>query len=115
MQTVVETPGYLVSAKAAGLTDSVRARIVSEVAKNPELGEVMVGTGGLRKFRYGRPGAGKSGGFRILSYYVSAEYPVFLIGAFGKNQKANLTAAERNEIGRRLKSMTATYRKGIQK
>jgi hypothetical protein len=70
-----------------------------------------VGTGGLRRFRFGRPGSGKSGGFRILSYYISEDFPVFLIGAFAKGDKANLTANERNEIAKRLKAMTATYNK----
>ena len=111
MRTVVETPGYLVSAKSAGIPDAVRAEIVTAVARNPEAGDLMVGSGGLRKFRFARPGGGKSGGFRVLTYSISDDLPVFLIGVFGKNQKANLSSAERNELARRLKMMAATYRK----
>jgi hypothetical protein len=111
VHTVVETPSYLNAAAAAGITAKVREQIVTAVAKAPMLGNLMVGTGGLRKFRFARPGGGKSGGFRILSYYVSGEFPVFLIGAFGKGDKANLTAAERNEVARRLRTMAATYKK----
>jgi hypothetical protein len=112
MLTVVETPAFLASAKAAGISDAVRAEIVSAVAGNPELGDLIVGTGGLRKFRFARPGQGKSGGFRVLSYFLSEDFPAFLIGVFAKNQKANLTAAERAAIAKRLKSMATTYRKG---
>ena len=109
MHTVVETPGYLAAAKTAGMSDDVRFAIVSAVGREPTLGELMVGTGGLRKSRFARSGAGKSGGYRILSFYVSEAYPVFLIGAFAKSQKANITAAERTMIAKRLKSMIETY------
>ena len=106
---MVETPGFLAAAKAAGVPDSVRREIVTAVASRPELGELVVGTGGLRKFRVARLGAGKSGGFRVLSYYLGENFPVFLIGVFAKNQKDNLTAAERVEVAKRLKTVTETY------
>ena len=111
MQTVVETPGYLTAAKAAGLSEAERRDVVTAVAGDPGLGELLVGTGGLRKFRFARLGGGKSGGYRILSYYLSAAYPVFLIGVFAKNQKENISAAERSAIARRLKAMSETYEK----
>jgi hypothetical protein len=111
MHTVVETPSYLAAAKHAGITDQIRSEIVQAVSEDPELGDVLVGSGGLRKFRFARLGAGKSGGFRILSYYISADYPVFLIGAFSKGDKANLTAAEKNIVAARLRTLAATYKK----
>ena len=112
MHVVVETPTYLAAAQRAGIGEAVRSEIVAAVAGNPSLGELMVGSGGLRKFRFARPGTGKSGGFRILSYYISADFPVFLIGAFAKGDKANLTIAEKSAIAARLKTMAATYRRG---
>ena len=51
------------------------------------------GTGGLRKIRWTRPGIGKRGGVRVIYYYYDQESPVFLISAFAKNEKENLTAA----------------------
>lgn len=111
MHTVVETPSYLAAAKRAGMSDAVRMHVVTVIAENPELGDLMVGAGGLRKFRFARPGTGKSGGYRILSYYVAEDWPVFLVGVFAKGAKANLTAAEKNTVAARLKSMAAAYRK----
>jgi len=111
MHTVVETPGYLAAARVACIPDNVRLAIVDAVGRDPALGELIVGTGGLRKFRFARPGAGKSGGYRILSFYVSEAYPVFLIGAFAKSQKANITATERAVVAKRLKGMIETYRR----
>lgn len=110
MHTVVETPGYLADAKAAGLSDEVRQAIVLAVSADPKIGELLVGTSGLRKFRFSRPGGGKRGGFRVLSFYVSEDLPVFLIGVFAKNQKANITPAERATLGRHLKAMAEKYR-----
>ncbi len=109
MHTVVETPSYLAAAKSAGIPEAVQREIVTTVASCPDLGDLIVGTGGLRKFRIARPGGGKSGGFRVLSYYLGADFPVFLIGVFAKNQKDNLTAAERALVAKRLTAMSETY------
>jgi hypothetical protein len=51
MQTVIETPAFLASAREEGLTEDQRANIVSYIALNPEAGEVMSGTGGARKIQ----------------------------------------------------------------
>ncbi len=110
MHTVVETPSYLSDARAAGMSDALRAEVVTLLAKSPSMGDLLVGTGGLRKFRIAREGKGKSGGFRVLAYYHSADYPVFLVAMFGKNQRDNLSPAERNAIGKALKTMATKYR-----
>lgn len=70
----------------------------------------MVGTGGVRKFRFARTGAGKSGGFRVISYYHDEGLPVFLLTVFGKNEKDNLTKAERNALAGLVKVLAETYR-----
>lgn len=80
MHTVVETPGYLADAKAAGLSDEVRQAIVLAVSADPKIGELLVGTSGLRKFRFSRRGGGKRGGFRVLSFYVSEDFRCFSSG-----------------------------------
>ena len=108
MHTVVETPSFLAAAKEAGITDSVRMQIVTVVSKDPGAGDLIQGTHGLRKLRHARPGGGKSGGFRVITYYHS---PVFLITAFGKNQRSDLSKAEANALGNLVKSMAENYRK----
>ncbi len=111
MQTVVETPSFLAAAKEAGISDSVRAQVVTAVARNPTAGDLIQRTHGLRKLRHARPGGGKSGGFRIVTYYHSPALPVFLITAFGKNQRSDLTKAEANALGAMVKAMAEAYRK----
>lgn len=91
------------------MADELRAEVVRLVAENPEIGDVMEGTGGFRKFRVARLGQGKSAGFRVVSYYYSAGIPVFLITVFAKNQQANLTKAERNALGKLSQTLVETY------
>ena len=60
----------------------------------------MAGTSGIRKIRFAKGGRGKSGGVRVIYYYYSAERPIYLLEIFGKNEKANLTKAERNALAK---------------
>jgi hypothetical protein len=108
--TVVETPGFLREASAA-LTENERAELVSYLAANPEAGDVMPQTGGARKVRWKTRGRGKSGGTRVIYYYHNASLPLFLLNVFAKNEKANLTKAERNEMKALLPRLVAGYRR----
>jgi hypothetical protein len=60
----------------------------------------MPGTGGIRKLRVAVAGRGKRGGARIAYYYRGSRELVYLILAYPKNVKENLTAAERREMRR---------------
>jgi hypothetical protein len=57
-----------------------------------------------------RPGQGKSGGFRVISFYHSEQLPVFLITVFAKSQQANLTRGERNELAKLASILVSNYR-----
>jgi hypothetical protein len=52
----------------------------------------------VRKLRVALPGRGKRGGARVIYYYHGAADRVFLIRAYAKNRKADLSAAERQEM-----------------
>jgi len=71
----------------------------------------MQGTGGARKLRWARPGAGKSGGLRVITFYGCSDLPVFILTVFAKNEKANITKAERNDLAVVLAQLAHTYRK----
>ncbi len=98
MQTVIETDSYLRDAKQVGMTEDERNAAVDFVATNPDGGDVMQGTGGVRKARLAGRGKGKSGGYRIVWYFGGGDIPVFLITVFGKGEKSNLTQGERNAL-----------------
>lgn len=106
MQSVIETQAYLASAKDAGMSAEEMAAVVDMIAANPEAGEIMPGCGGARKLRVARPGGGKSGGYRVITYYAGDVFPVFLLTVFGKNEKANLSKAERNTLAGLTKQLT---------
>lgn len=109
MQSVVETEAYLRAAKDAGMTGEEMTAAVDLVAADPEAGDVMQGTGGVRKARLAGRGKGKSGGYRIVHYYGGGDIPVFLLTVFGKGEKANLTQGERNA----LRQLTATLKESL--
>lgn len=115
MQAVVETPDYLADAKAARLTDAERADIVEMVSKTPTAGDPIVGTGGARKIRVAGRGKGKSGGYRVITFYGGDDIPIFLLAVFSKGDKVNLSKAERNELRTELAGLAADYREGRKK
>jgi hypothetical protein len=95
------------------LTEAERVSLVDFVAENPTAGDLMQGSGGARKLRWGARGKGKSGGARAITFYAGPDLPVFLMTVFGKNEKANLSKAERNELREVLAQIAAIYRKGV--
>jgi hypothetical protein len=108
MQTVVELPSYLRAAGAI-FTEAERQDIVSMVAADPDCGEVMQGTGDFRKIRVGRGGIGKRGGARVVYIVRNEGFPVFLVTAYPKNEKDNLSKKERNELAKRAEEIFARY------
>jgi hypothetical protein len=98
MHAVVETPEYLSAAKKAGMTDAERDAAVSFLSENPDAGDVIQGTGGCRKVRIAKEGSGKSGGYRVVTYYTSTDEPVFLLTVISKGKQANLTEGQKNEL-----------------
>jgi hypothetical protein len=115
MHTIVETPEYLRDARTAGLTDSERQAVGSYIASHPEAGDVILGTGGARKVRFAGRGKGKSGGYRVITFYTGPAFPVFLLNIFAKGEKINLTMAECNALRVILAEIVATYRKGVRR
>jgi hypothetical protein len=109
VQTVVETPTYLAVANKL-FSEDERSDIVALLAADPECGDVIRGTGGFRKVRVARQGMGKSGGARVVYIQRNEKFPVFLITVFPKNEKENLSTAERNALKRRADSIFESYR-----
>lgn len=111
-QTVVELPEYIKQANALmGLKE--RDEFVSFIAKNPHAGDLISGTGGARKVRWANiDSKGKSGGSRIIYFHHNDDVPIFLLTAYGKNQKANLTQKEKNTLKLILKQLVDIYQRG---
>ena len=97
MQTIVELPEFLRKSERL-LTTSQRLSIINYLAEHPSSGDIMQGTGGIRKLRWCAHGKGKSGGVRVIYYYHNELIPLFLLTVFGKGEKANLSKSERNDL-----------------
>ncbi|HSG77016.1 MAG TPA: type II toxin-antitoxin system RelE/ParE family toxin [Burkholderiales bacterium] len=108
--TVAETPEYVRRAERL-LSAAERADLVAYLAANPRAGDLMQGTGGIRKLRWARGGRGKSGGARVIYYFHSEAMPLYLLTVFGKNERANLSKAERNELAALVRVLKAMVEK----
>jgi hypothetical protein len=110
MQTVVETPSYLADAQRL-FSPAERMAIIDRLAADPTCGVVIPGSGGIRKVRFGFGARGKSGGARIIYLFSGEALPVFVPAVFAKNEKSNLSAAERNALARMVTEMIESYRR----
>jgi len=106
--TVVETPSFVRDAKGL-LSDEELTELISFVAANPESGDLMRETGGIRKIRWAVGCGGKRGGVRVVYYHHNESIPLFLLNVFAKNEKSNLTKAERNQLRELTRLLVAGY------
>lgn len=97
-RTFVEMPMFRSRWKDMGLNDKDLLRLEQELLEDPKVGAVMQGTGGLRKMRFAFEDRGKSGSSRVVYIDFEVHEKIFLITAYPKSEKDNLTKAERNEL-----------------
>jgi hypothetical protein len=110
MLTIAELPEFIRIADKL-LSESERQEIIRYLAVRPKVGDVMEGTGGVRKMRGGRGGQGKSGGVRIIYYFHDDAMPLYLLTLFAKGDQANLTKAERNELASLVKLLIQIWKR----
>jgi hypothetical protein len=108
MQTIVELNEFQRKAGSL-LSEAEKQGIINYLAAHPQTGVVLQGTGGIRKFRWASGNKGKSGGVRVVYYYHNESIPLFLLSVFGKNEKANLSKSERNELAKFTKQLIKNY------
>jgi hypothetical protein len=108
MITIAEVPEYIRQAEKL-LTESERQDVLNYLAAHPKSGDLIEGTGGVRKLRWGRGGRGKSGRVRVIYYYHSELMPLYLLTLFAKNEQDNLSKAERNELAKLVDILVAAW------
>lgn len=108
MLTIGEMPEYIRRADKL-LSAAERRDVINYLALHPKAGDLLEGTGGVRKLRWGRDGRGKSGGVRVVYYFHSEAMPLYLLTLFAKNERANLSKAERNELARLVDLLRAAW------
>jgi len=108
--TVAETAEYIRCALRL-LSAADRMEVVEYLAANPQAGDLMQGTGGVRKLRWARGGRGKSGGVRVIYYFHSDAMPLYLLTMFAKNERSDLSKAERNDLAGLVRMLKAIVEK----
>jgi len=94
----VRLPEFEKQCKQIGLDEDNVKNIENALLSNPAIGDVMRGTGGIRKFRIPLPDRRKSGGARVVYIDFVSYEKVYLLTVFAKNDMDNLSQAERNEL-----------------
>lgn len=108
--TVVETPEFISRADKL-MSDEQREELIAYLAANPTAGDLVPGAGGVRKLRWRLEGRGKRGGARIIHFFHSTAIPLFLLTAFAKNERADLSQEERNGFRGLTKVLVETYKR----
>lgn len=96
MHTIAETEQFKKRAKALKLSDEDLMAIYIKLATDPKCGTSL--GGGLYKLRVARQGGGKSGGYRVVYFYRLEDIPVQLLTIFAKNDKDNISQAEKKAL-----------------
>ncbi len=107
--TVIETAPFIRYAEGL-LTAEERVALIDHIARNPEVGTIIQGTGGARKLRWGRAGGGKSGGVRTIYYYHDPDAPLVLLTIYGKGTKASLSAQEKLAVSSAIDRLKSLFR-----
>lgn len=95
--TVAETPLFQRQARDVW-DENEREDFVNFIARNPEAGDVIADTGGVRKVRWGRGGSGKRGGARVIYFYRDADVPLYLLMIYAKARQEDLSADEKRAV-----------------
>ena len=98
--------------KALGLTDEALRELENMILEKPDIGDLIQGTGGLRKTRYGIDKRGKSGGIRVL--YVDFEFyeTTSFLFAYPKSETEDITDKQKLMFKRAINAILVQLSKG---
>ena len=97
---IIRTKPYQKAIKRIGATAENEEKLFEELSQNPEKGDLIVGSGGVRKIRMSLGNRGKSAGARVIYCYFAIKEHLYLFTAYAKNEKENLTKAEINQLNK---------------
>jgi hypothetical protein len=97
--SVIELP-YFARTVSKIWSENELADFTDYIARNPEVGVFIPGTGGVRKVRWGAKGKGKRGGARVIYFFFTPNNPVFLVSIYAKGERENITENERSQYAK---------------
>ena len=107
--SVIETDAYLSKAEKI-MSAAERESVVLMISASPAIGDVIPGTGGLRKVRIPLQGRGKRGGGWLIYWYYNEGYPAILMWAFAKNEASDLSSSQKKSLSAMSETFTADFR-----
>jgi hypothetical protein len=102
----VELPIFMKTIREICDDDELRA-LQNVLLKNPEMGDIIPGSGGVRKMRWAAKGHGKRGGSRVIYFYANQQQQIFFLFAYPKNVKTDLSAQEVKVLKSLVKELIA--------
>jgi mRNA-degrading endonuclease RelE of RelBE toxin-antitoxin system len=99
----IETPVFTKQVQKL-LSDELYGELQQYLAANPNTGDRIKDTGGLRKVRWSTEGGGKRGGVRVIYFYVVADANILMLLIYGKGTKDDLSADEKKTLRKIVKN-----------
>ena len=109
LQAVAETKAFSEDIDAM-LSTAEREAVIIEIAAAPEGGDLIRGTGGLRKRRIALPGRGKRGGARVITLFLGERFPVYAVFLYAKNKRENLSPDQTKALLQLVSAIKAQVR-----
>lgn len=91
------------------LSDDEYTEFQEMLIKTPEIGDLVRGTGGLRKVRFSLENTSKSDGIRVIYYYYNMQGKIILFVAYPKSKKISLTSKEKQSLAKLLDVLKEVY------
>jgi hypothetical protein len=92
-------------------SEEEKLELISFLAEQPLAGELIPDTGGVRKVRFAASGKGKRGGARVIYYFLDDSTPLYALLVYPKNEKANLTEAEKQAASALVEAIKAARKR----
>lgn len=105
--TFIELPAFS-KYRSEYMDDEALRRLQNIILRTPEAGDLIQGTGGLRKLRFAASGRGKRGGARVIYYWQDNRGFCWLLIAYAKNQQIDLTPEQRKHLAALLDQLKRT-------
>lgn len=87
------------------LTDQEYGLLQASLVAKPNAGDLIKGSGGLRKLRWALPGRGKSGGVRVIYFWRVSESQILMLTMYAKNAQANLTPIQVKQLAKLVEAL----------
>jgi len=107
----VRLPEFEKQCKHIGLDENDINEVENILLDNPQIGDLIQGTGGIRKVRITLPNRGKSGGARVIYVDFTHYKKIYFITVYAKSETVDLTKSEKNELKALVGVLEAELRK----